>query len=521
MSRRWRWTLGAPALLIVFVMAVPFLAERRLRRVAEWHLNACVEGYTAQIGGFHVRPLALSVHLRDLHIAQDAHPDPPLVRIPRVSTDLRLMPLLRGRLVATVLVAEAQVDARRAQVVRAMDSPSVVVKDCPLLKMVDFMHAIDLFSLRDASVNYVIHADAQPLTVRALNVDVRNIRLEGSGPDVNPSPLTVEAVVFDDGRLRVDGAADLLREPYPAFKGRMEVTRVALDRLGPLAAPYGLRVSRGMFEVAGSVEYSPEVKVIDLEYANIARLQADYAYRKVSAQPVKGALKEAAGKAQQAINVPNVRLAARRISIKDSTLGFVNNDAQPRYRVYLSDIDAQVENFTNQLTEGAMAARVTARFMGSGETVVTATVRREADGPDFDLSTRIEQVDVPRLNDILRAHGKIDVASGLFSLYSELHVKNGRVHGYVKPLIHDLKVYEPQQDREKSVGQKMKEKAANLVSKLLRNHPRQDIVTTVPIAGPLENPKADTWTTMVNLVQNAFFKAVLPGFIGDEVGPRR
>jgi hypothetical protein len=236
---------------------------------------------------------------------------------------------------------------------------------------------------------------------------------------------------------------------------------------------------------------------------------------------VKEAVKEAADKAQQVINAPRVRLAARRISIEDATLGFVNEDVQPRYRVYLSDVDAQMENVTNQLTEGTMTARVTARFMGSGGTAITATIRPEADGPDFDLSTRIEQLDVRRLNDLLRAHGKIDVASGLVSVYSELHVKNGRVDGYVKPLIRDLKVYEPRQDREKSVGQKLKEKAANIVSKLLRNRPHQDIATVAPIAGPLENPKADTWATMVNLVQNAFFRAILPGFVEDEAGPGR
>lgn len=521
MSRRWRWTLGALALLIVLVIAGPFLAERPLRRVAERQLNACVDGYTAQIGRLDVHPLGLSVHLRDLHIGQDAHPDPPLVRIPRVSTDLRLAPLLRGRLVASVLVVEAQVDASRAQVVRAIESASVVVKDCTLRKMLDVVHAIDLFRLRDATVNYVDHAGARPLTVRALNVEVRSIRLGGSGPDVDPSPLTVEAVVFDDGRLHVDGAADLRREPYPAFKGRLEVTRVALDRLGSLAAPYGLSVSRGTLGVAGSVEYSPDVKMVDLEYASVDGLQADYAYRKASAGPVKEVVREAADKAQQVINVPDVRLAARRISLEDATLGFVNEDAQPRYRVYLSDIDAQMENFTNQLTEGTMTARVTARFMGSGETAITATIRPEVDGPDFDLSTRIEQLDVRRMNDLLRAHGKIDVASGLVSVYAELQVKNGRVNGYVKPLIRELKVYEPRQDREKTVGQKLKEKAANIVSKLLRNRPHQDIATIAPIAGPLENPKAGTWVAMVNLVQNAFFRAILPGFVGDEAGSRR
>jgi hypothetical protein len=245
-------------------------------------------------------------------------------------------------------------------------------------------------------------------------------------------------------------------------------------------------------------------------------LQADYTYRKASARPVKEAVKQAAGKAQEMTSVPGVRLAARRIGIKDATLGFVNEDVYPAYRVYLSDIDAQLENVTSRLTEGTMMARATALFMGTGKTVVTATVRPEAAGPDFDLSARIEAADVRRMNDMLRAHADIDVASGLFSVYSELHVKNGHVAGYVKPLIHDLNVYEPRQDREKSVGQRLKEKAADIVGRLLRNRPRQDVATVAPIAGPLQHPKADTWETMVNLVQNAFFEAILPGFVGDE-----
>jgi hypothetical protein len=338
---------------------------------------------------------------------------------------------------------------------------------------------------------------------------------------VDPSPLTVDAVVFDDGRLRVDGAAELWREPYPAFAGRIEVSRIALDRLGPLAASYGLRVGRGTLGVAGRVELSPDGTVVDLKYVEVNGLQADYVHRRTSAQSAKETAKEAvrkaANRAQEVARAADLHVAAGRISIEDATLGFVNEQAEPRYRVYLSDIDARVENFTSRLTgERPMTARVTAQFMGSGETVVAATVRAEREGPDFDLSTRIEPTDVRRMNDLLRAHAGIDVASGLLSVYSELHVTGGRVDGYVKPLIRDLKVYEPQQDRDKSVGRKLKEKAANLVSKLLGNRPREEIATVAPIAGPLQDPKADTWATMINLVQNAFFEAILPGFVGDE-----
>ena len=55
------------------------------------------------------------------------------------------------------------------------------------------------------------------------------------------------------------------------------------------------------------------------------------------------------------------------------------------------------------------------------------------------------------MNNLLRAYGNFDVTAGLFSLYSELSVKNGRVEGYIKPLFKDMKVYDARQDHEKSL----------------------------------------------------------------------
>jgi hypothetical protein len=91
-------------------------------------------------------------------------------------------------------------------------------------------------------------------------------------------------------------------------------------------------------------------------------------------------------------------------------------------------------------------------------------------------------------------------------------VKDRRIKGYVKPLFRDLDVYDPQQDQEKSLGRKLKEKAADLIGKVLRNEPREEVATVVPLQGQVRDPKASTWETLVGLVQNAFFEAILPGF---------
>ena len=50
------------------------------------------------------------------------------------------------------------------------------------------------------------------------------------------------------------------------------------------------------------------------------------------------------------------------------------------------------------------------------------------------------------------------------------------------------------------------------VSKLLKNHPRREVVTVVDISGPLGNTQTSTMQAIVGLLRNAFVKAILPGF---------
>jgi hypothetical protein len=513
MNRGWRWGLGALAVLSLCVVLGPLVAERSLRRVAEQQLNACVKGYTARIGRLELRPLTFSVHVRDLQIEQDANPVPPITRIPRIATSLQLAAMMRGRLVARVLVDDARVAAQRVHVLQELESPIVVVENCTLLRALRALYAINLIQLRNGTVEYVDGDHAQPLALRALNVDVRDIRIARSEQNGFPSPVTVDGLVFDDGRVRFTGAADPLRKPYAAVKGRIELVRIGFDRLGSLAAPYGLRIMKGSVGAAGNVEYSPDSVLVDLEYVEVDGLQADYVYRRPTLEPAKAVAKQAAAKAEEVANAPNVVFKARRVDVTEAAVGFVNEGIHPRYRVFLDRINVQMENFGNRLTEGAATARVTARFMGSGKTLVTAALRPEHDGPDFDLATSIEDTDLRQMNDLVRAHARIDLTSGLFSVYSELRVKNGRVTGYVKPLIRDLKAYEAEEDREKGLGQRIKEKAVNITARLLRNRPRKELAAVAPLEGPLENPKANTWETMISVVQNAFFKAILPGFV--------
>ena len=116
------------------------------------------------------------------------------------------------------------------------------------------------------------------------------------------------------------------------------------------------------------------------------------------------------------------------------------------------------------------------------------------------------------MNDLLRAHGNFDVTGGRFSMYTEISVKNRQMSGYVKPLFQDMTVYDARQDRDKSVLRKAYEGVVGGVARVLQNRPREEVATRIELSGRLENPNAGIIETIVGLVQNAFFKAILPGF---------
>jgi uncharacterized protein DUF748 len=297
-------------------------------------------------------------------------------------------------------------------------------------------------------------------------------------------------------------------------KGRVDLTKIALDYFTPVLARYNLVVKKGVLNGGGEIEYAPDMKVVDLEKVTVDGLQADYVYRKRTAEVTKDVAKKTAQVAKEVSNDPGVHLKVRELRVAGSTFGFANKDARPEYRVFLAGADITLRNFSNQRTEGAAVATLSGRFMGSGDTAVKAVLRPEGKGPDFGIDARIENTDMKAMNDLLRAHGHLDVVSGVFSVFTEISVKNGRVNGYVKPLFRDLDVFDRTQDSDKKLGQKLKERAVDVAAKIFKNRKRDEVATVADISGPVEDPKANTFQVIVNLVRNAFVKAILPGFEG-------
>jgi hypothetical protein len=60
--------------------------------------------------------------------------------------------------------------------------------------------------------------------------------------------------------------------------------------------------------------------------------------------------------------------------------------------------------------------------------------------PTFELKATIKQMRIKEANNFLRHYVKFDVQSGLFSFYIEAAAANGKITGYAKPIVKNLKL---------------------------------------------------------------------------------
>jgi Domain of Unknown Function (DUF748) len=519
--RSWRWLLVATLVPVVLLVAADFLLDEPIRRQLERRMNERLTGYSAAVGRADFHVLGFGIDLEDVVVVQQANPDPPVAQVGRLAASVQWRELLTGNVVANFLMYRPVVHFNLEHFRKEQQDETPVEKR-GWQEAIESIYPFEIneFRIVDGEVTYQDRGPYKPLHLTAINFEAGNIRNVRGRPHDYPSPIHLEAVVFETGKVTADGHANFLAEPHLGLKANVGIQGVPLDYFKPITERYNLTVRRGTLSLAGTAEWRHDGgTLVHLRELTGDRLDIDYVHavatkaaEQQTAQQAKETAKEVSNKPEMLLRVDHARVTG--------TLGFVNRAAEPDYRMFLSEATIDLKNLSNRFTEGTAVAAVRGKFMGSGATIADANFRPEKNGPDFDLAVKIENTDMRAMNDVLRAYGKFDVVSGLFSFYSELSVKNQRVEGYVKPLYRDLKAYDERQDAEKSAFRKLYEKLVGGVSKLLENRPRDEVATKAEVAGRLDDPKTSTGQVLVNLVRNAFFRAILPGF-DEELGRLR
>jgi hypothetical protein len=506
------WVLGALGLLLLIVIVAAYFLDEPLRRQTETRINAALKGYTVRIGRLDFHPIGFSLDLEDSVILQNDNPDPPVVRIPNLTASVDWKALLSGRVVADFRIDDPVVviNLQNFEAERR-DQSALHERGWQAALQAIYPLKINELVIANGHLTYIDRGPYRPLEVRNLGFTARNIRNVRSSPGEHPSDLHLEGDVFEKGRVRLDGNADFLAEPHVAFKADVAFDEIDLSYFRPITEHYQFDVRGGVITTHGTLEYTGKKKILDVPDVRVDGLIADYVHQKKKTSPTEELSKKTDRVIQEKSNEPGFEVRFNNIQIVGGELGMINQAADPDYRLFVKDLRLDIDNLSNQSEAGVATGRAQGAFMGSGKLKALARFRPWGKSANFDLQLAIDDADMKAMNRLFLATGNFDVNAGRFSLYSEISVREGVVDGYVKPLFRDVDVYDAKQDKRKNIFRQLYEGILGGLSWLLENPPRDQVATATRISGRLSDPETSTFDIAVGLIQNAYFRAILPG----------
>ncbi len=199
-----------------------------------------------------------------------------------------------------------------------------------------------------------------------------------------------------------------------------------------------------------------------------------------------------------------------RFEIVDGKISFKDFTTEPNIDIYIDSLQAVATNLSNVVDKSKQlpsTLKVTGNSLGGGLLNVEMKMNVLKKIPDFDLDFSFEHVDLTALNDFIKAYSKTDVERGTFNLYTEMAADNGKLEGYVKPVIQNLKVLDWDKEKE-GFFHKVWEGVVGFVSEIFENQKKDQLATKIPISGDLNNLDVGVLPTVINIFKNAFIKAL-------------
>jgi len=204
-------------------------------------------------------------------------------------------------------------------------------------------------------------------------------------------------------------------------------------------------------------------------------------------------------------------LSINRFQINQGRIQYLDQFASPQVDINMTDVNVLALNLKNSYDSTTLLPATVLADADIYEGTLDFNLRLNplTDKPTFDMNAELKGTNLVLLNDFFKAYANLDVNKGTFGMYTEVAAKDGAFTGYVKPIVKGLDVYGPE-DKDDNIFRKFWEALAGGASEVLENQAKDQFATKIPFEGKLDDPKANIWITIANVIQNAFFNAMQP-----------
>ncbi len=202
------------------------------------------------------------------------------------------------------------------------------------------------------------------------------------------------------------------------------------------------------------------------------------------------------------------------LEITDGLLRYVDTTRKPNVNLFVTHMRATATGLRNRpgdADSGEFPAKITVEgdSLGAGKLTLLLNAEPLAAEPHFHLSLKLDQVNLPALNESLRAYAKVDVGRGTFRLVAEMAGHDGGFQGYVMPFFENLDFHNLE-DKDKGVSSRIWEHMVAGLAWLVKNKSRDQVATRIPFEGKFGDAKLGLFTTITNLFRHGFIRAFNP-----------
>lgn len=209
-----------------------------------------------------------------------------------------------------------------------------------------------------------------------------------------------------------------------------------------------------------------------------------------------------------------------RFAVYNGDITLTNVEPKSNLNTELTNLDLSITNIRNvESIDEALPSTVRLRGSSSlgGTIAFDAQANLLKEFPDFNYDARIEGIDLTKLNPVTDAMIGITIEKGTLDLFSEMTAESQQLNGYVKPLLHDVTIFTPN-ERDRTLGEAVKELFIETGQEILEDKKNvgELTATRVPISGTVEATKTGVWTAIINFLINAYISR-FEGMIDDTI----
>lgn len=200
------------------------------------------------------------------------------------------------------------------------------------------------------------------------------------------------------------------------------------------------------------------------------------------------------------------------LNVIDGELRWIDGDgAQPSLRVH--DMAMSIENFsTDRARSGGLPMLITGRgrIGREGRCALFVTVNPWTDDLDFSGRVQIIGLQLEELAGFVQQRTEVRPTSGSLAVFVQFSVHDGRIEGGIRPILTNAEVTAEDSSWLSELEDWVVSAAVELFSRDVGS--RERLAATIPLEGPLQDPRAPLWTALWTVIENAFFDAVNAGF---------